>query len=303
MQQTICRILRDTGRRPGEVVRLRVGCIDVINGQHNLIYDNHKARADAPPAADHHRDRRSRDGLGTSPLAAAHPTSDPPLAVPAPAVACQAGPRHVTAVCVGGALESLDAADRPDRRRAPRSRRAAPCDRARWTPSALRRSYATALVNAGVSLLALMALLGHVSAAMSLALRPTVRCHHPDRIRTCPRPGQEPHRSAARRPTRPAAGRRHRRRRPESRTRTQDRPGCGFCLRPPVQGACPYANICEHCPSFRTDSTHLPVLAAQRLDAQALAADAEARGWIEEADRHRRLIDRLDAVLAQAANT
>jgi hypothetical protein len=41
----------------------------------------------------------------------------------------------------------------------------------------------------------------------------------------------------------------------------------------------------------------------QRLDAHALAADAEARGWIEEADRHRRLIDRLDAVLAQAANT
>ena len=70
-----------------------------------------------------------------------------------------------------------------------------------------------------------------------------------------------------------------------------------------MQGACPYANICEHCPSFRTDSTHLPVLTAQRLDAQALAADAEARGWIEEADRHRRLIDRLDAVLAQAANT
>jgi len=43
-----------------------------------------------------------------------------------------------------------------------------------------------ALVNAGVSLQALMALLGHVSAAMSLALRPTVRCHRPDRIRTRP---------------------------------------------------------------------------------------------------------------------
>jgi len=70
-----------------------------------------------------------------------------------------------------------------------------------------------------------------------------------------------------------------------------------------VQGACPYANVCEHCPSFRTDSTHLPVLAAQRMDAQALAADAEARGWIDEADRHRRLIARLDAVLAQAVNT
>jgi hypothetical protein len=77
----------------------------------------------------------------------------------------------------------------------------------------------------------------------------------------------------------------------------------GFCLRAPAQGPCPYANICEHCPSFRTDATHLPVLAAQRQDAQALAADAEARGWIAEADRHHRLIARLDAVMAHAAGT
>lgn len=77
----------------------------------------------------------------------------------------------------------------------------------------------------------------------------------------------------------------------------------GFCLRAPAQGACPYANICEHCPSFRSDSTHLPVLAAQRQDAQALAADAEARGWIDEAARHHRLIARLDAVMAHAATT
>jgi len=77
----------------------------------------------------------------------------------------------------------------------------------------------------------------------------------------------------------------------------------GFCLRAPAQGACPYANICGHCPSFRSDSTHLPVLAAQRQDAQALAADAEARGWIDEAARHHRLIARLDAVMAHAATT
>jgi integrase len=43
MQQTIYRIMRDTGRRPGEVVSLRVGAIELIDGQHNLIYDNHKA--------------------------------------------------------------------------------------------------------------------------------------------------------------------------------------------------------------------------------------------------------------------
>ena len=74
----------------------------------------------------------------------------------------------------------------------------------------------------------------------------------------------------------------------------------GYCLRAPAQGAGPYANICEHCPSFRTDASHLVVLAAQRVDAQALAADAAARGWGAEADRHRKLIARLDALIAQA---
>jgi integrase len=43
MHQVIYQILRDTGRRPGEVVTLRPGCVEVIDGQHNLIYDNHKA--------------------------------------------------------------------------------------------------------------------------------------------------------------------------------------------------------------------------------------------------------------------
>jgi integrase len=43
MHQAIYQILRDTGRRPGEVVTLRPGCIEAIDGQHNLIYDNHKS--------------------------------------------------------------------------------------------------------------------------------------------------------------------------------------------------------------------------------------------------------------------
>ena len=74
----------------------------------------------------------------------------------------------------------------------------------------------------------------------------------------------------------------------------------GFCLRAPAQGSCTYANICEHCPSFRAEPSSLPVLAAQRVDAQALAHDAENRGWIDEAERHNRLIARLDALISQA---
>ena len=74
----------------------------------------------------------------------------------------------------------------------------------------------------------------------------------------------------------------------------------GYCLRAPAQGACPYANICEHCPSFRTDAASVSVLGAQRLDAQALAADAEARGWLDEAERHQRLVARLDTLMGEA---
>ncbi|WP_190814677.1 transposase [Saccharopolyspora pogona] len=44
----------------------------------------------------------------------------------------------------------------------------------------------------------------------------------------------------------------------------------------------------------------LPILAAQRVDAEALARDAEQRGWITEAERHQRLINRLDTLINKA---
>jgi len=169
------------------------------------------------------------------------------------------------------------------------------------TPHQLRHTYATALVNAGVSLQALMALLGHVSAAMSLRygqlFDTTVRTEYERALDLAkshlgPLPAGRPNL-----PLVDVTGGSDWKDTPALKSRMAG----GFCLRAPAQGACPYANICEHCPSFRTDATHLPVLAAQRQDAQALAADAEARGWIEEAARHHSLIARLDAVMANAA--
>jgi len=163
------------------------------------------------------------------------------------------------------------------------------------TPHQLRHTYATALVNAGVSLQALMALLGHVSAEMSLRygrlFDATVRAEYERALdlaktRLGPMPTQR-----ARIPVTADNG--DWRDAPALKSRLAG----GYCLRAPVQGACPYANICEHCPSFRAEASSLPVLAAQRVDARALAADAEARGWIDEADRHHRLVARLDALL------
>lgn len=74
----------------------------------------------------------------------------------------------------------------------------------------------------------------------------------------------------------------------------------GYCLRTPAQGVCPYTNICEHCPNFRTETGFLAVLGAQRADATALAADAETRGWTQEADRHHNLIERIDQLMSEA---
>ncbi|MFJ2936670.1 tyrosine-type recombinase/integrase [Streptomyces sp. NPDC087219] len=44
MYQVAYKILRDTGRRPGEVTSLRRDCLQWIDGKPTLIYDNHKRR-------------------------------------------------------------------------------------------------------------------------------------------------------------------------------------------------------------------------------------------------------------------
>jgi len=147
-----------------------------------------------------------------------------------------------------------------------------------------------------------MALLGHVSAEMSLRygrlFDATVRAeyeraldqakHHAHANESEASPGDRIHL-----PLTAITGGKHWHDTPLLKSRMAG----GFCLRAPAQGACPYANICEHCPSYRTEPSSLPVLAAQRIDARALARDAEQRGWIDEAARHHRLIARLDALI------
>lgn len=164
----------------------------------------------------------------------------------------------------------------------------------RVTPHQLRHTYATGLVNAGVSLQALMALLGHTSAAMSLRygrlFDATVRADY-ERALTLAKQRlgpAVPERTASPAPTGDW------RELPLIKSRLAG----GYCLRTAAQGACPYTNICEHCPNLRTDAGFLGVLSAQRTDADALATDAQARGWDAEATRHRQLVARLDGLIA-----
>lgn len=178
-------------------------------------------------------------------------------------------------------------------------------------PHQLRHTFATALVNAGVSLQALMALLGHVSSQMSLRYAHlfdvTVRAEY-ERALNLAKTRIGPMPTPTGRPTIPVTatpnggggcGHDDWQNQPLIKARLAG----GHCLRAPAQGSCPYANICEHCPNFRTDTASIAVLTAQHIDTQTLAQDAEQRGWIAEADRHRQLLARLDALLAQAPAT
>ncbi|TDB95069.1 integrase [Nonomuraea longispora] len=181
------------------------------------------------------------------------------------------------------------------------------------TSHQLRHTYATALVNAGVSLQALMALLGHASAEMSLRygrlFDTTVRAEHERALDLTKQQARTPARGRAHLPLADITGGKDWKDTPLIKSRMAGgfclrAPAQGACsgrlLRAPAQGACTYANICEHCPSFHAEPSSLPVLAAQRVDAEALAHDAENRGWIAEAERHRRLIARLDHLISEA---
>lgn len=142
MQQMIYRLLRDTGRRPGEVVSLLVGCIEVVDGQPNLVYDNHKAarmRRRLPVTTETAEAvlawERRRAALGG-------PAATRRWLFPSPLLRSRQALGHLSANCVGRAFRAwaqrIPAIDGeligPDG--APRA-----FDRSLITPYALRHSY------------------------------------------------------------------------------------------------------------------------------------------------------------------
>ncbi len=159
----------------------------------------------------------------------------------------------------------------------------------RITPHQLRHTYATELANAGMSLQALMALLGHVTSEM------TIRYAHlaPATLNTAYTnavAGLRPQLPIAA-PTRPII--------PDKITwlnaeMIKTRLATGYCARHQAAGACDYANICETCDNFTSGPEFAPALASQLADTRALHADAEQRGWADEAQRHQRTATALE---------
>jgi site-specific recombinase XerD len=154
----------------------------------------------------------------------------------------------------------------------------------------LRHTYATTLVNAGMSLQALMSLLGHSSPEMTIRYAqlasPTLRAAYDQAIGKLRR----------RIPVAPVVA---------GKVIPNDvewlrsemlktRVAHGHCSRDLAAEACAYANICETCPNFTTTPEFVPALRAQLDDIHRLRDDAQQRGWTSEVARHQRVIDSLE---------
>ncbi|ETZ99063.1 phage integrase family protein [Mycobacterium kansasii 824] len=115
------------------------------------------------------------------------------------------------------------------------------------TPHQLRHTWATELANAGMSMQALMALLGHVTPQMTIRYAtlasPTLRAAYDDAM------GKMRRQFTLTPVGRPIL--------PDKVSwlhseMLKTRVGHGYCARHPTAGACPYANICETCDNYIT---------------------------------------------------
>ncbi len=160
------------------------------------------------------------------------------------------------------------------------------------TPHQLRHTFGTSLINGGIGLPALMALMGHVTPEMTLRYAklasPTIRSAYQTAIDTA-RAGQLLPLVAvgAAPPVPDKVAWLHA-------EMLKTRLAHGFCARPKAAGPCPYANICEQCDFFAPDPAAIATINAQLDDVRALRADAQARGWPDEAARHQRVEASLD---------
>lgn len=157
-------------------------------------------------------------------------------------------------------------------------------------PHQLRHTYATTLVNGGMNLEALMAILGHVTPEMTLRYAhlasDTIRSAYDTAI------------AKSRSKTRLVAG-------PSGQfvpdriewlhsEMIKTRVAHGYCSRHLAAGPCPYSNICEQCDNYAPGDEFRPALTAQLADVHVLRDDADQRGWTDDTARHDNVIASLE---------
>ena len=140
----------------------------------------------------------------------------------------------------------------------------------------LRHTYATELANAGMSLQALMALLGHVTPEMTL--RYAVLASPTFAPPTTKPWARSRNASLSPPPDDPAVPAKVEWIASEFLKTRLDR---GYCSRHLAAEACPYANVCETCDNFLPGQEFAPALRAQLADVYEIKTDAE-RTWLDQ---------------------
>ena len=282
MHQTIYRILRDTGRRPGEVVSLHVGCLEVVDGQPNLIYDNHKAgrmRRRLPITTDTAEVittwQRRRIRLPVP------PALDRWL-FPSPLLRAQQSRGHLTPACTGRAFKAWVAQiGTLDGELLGPDGIPAPFDRALVTPYALRHSYAQRHADAGVPVDVLKELMDHVAVATTMGYYSVGLKRKQQAIRSVGSLAVD------------AAGNPAPFTSPTAYQRASVSVPFGNCTEPSNVkaggGACPIRFQCAGCGFYRPDPSYLPAL---EQHVAGLRADRETAEAIGAADY---VIDNLTA--------
>lgn len=301
MHQTIYQILRDTGRRPGEVVSLRIGCLEVIDGQHNLIYDNHKAgrmRRRLPITTDTAQVitawQQHRTHLST-------PDSQRQWLFPSPLLRARQSRGHLTPHCVGrvfkdwvGQIGTIDSdVLGPDGT-------PAPFDPSLIAPYALRHSYAQRHADAGVPVDVLKELMDHAAVSTTMGYYRVGLARKQQAIRKVGALAVDAGGNPA-----PFTS-------PTAYQRASVSVPFGNCTEPSNVkaggGACPIRFQCAGCGFYRPDPSYLPALEqhiaglrADRETAHAMSAaayvidslTAEIDAFTQVAEQMRRRLDAL----------
>ena len=276
MHQTIYQILRDTGRRPGEAVSLRTGCIEIIGGQHNLIYDNHKAGR---------MRRRLPITSGTAEVITSWqqrraqlpaPDTQRQWLFPSPLLRAHQSRGHVTPACVARAFKLWVAkigtitSELPGPDGTP-----APFEPSLITPYALRHSYAQRHADAGVPVDVLKELMDHVSVTTTMGYYQISLKRKQQAIRAVGPLATDAAGSPA-----PFAS-------PTAYQRASVAVPFGNCTEPSNVkaggGACPIRLQCAGCGFYRPDPSYLPALeqhlASLRADFETARA-MDAAGYV-----------------------
>lgn len=282
-------ILRDTGRRPGEVVSLALDCLEADAGEYALIYDNHKQRR-----------LRRRLPVTTSTATAIQRWQQHRAGLDLPASARQwlfpacnesSGPGHLTTIRLASALRWWVAAipvlhsDLPGPDGTP-----VPFERSLIYPYAFRHSYAQRHADAGVSVEILKELMDHKDITVTQGYYTVSLKRKREAIKTmsryvrdragapCPQPG------------------------PASYELRSVAVAFGNCTEPAnVKAggkACPIRFQCAGCGFYRPDPSYLPAIEAHT---NALKADRETALAMDADDFVvRNLTDQADAFTAIA---